>query len=136
MRLYGNVFQKMGTHYCIVNSLDGYDEISLTSDFKAQTKNMEKIFSPADLGMPQAKAEDLCGSENQTKEDAMRVFDAVLSGTATQSQTNVVVANAAFAIKTIEDNKNIEDCVAMARESIVSGKAMQALKTFIEVNKA
>lgn len=136
MRLYGNVFQKMGTHYCIVNSLDGYDEISLTSDFKAQTKNMEKIFSPADLGMPQAKAEELCGSENQTKEDAMRVFDAVLSGTATQSQTNVVVANAAFAIKTIEANKNIEDCVAMARESIVSGKAMQALKTFIEVNKA
>ena len=34
MRLYNNVYQKIGIDYGIVNSMDGYDEISLTGDFK------------------------------------------------------------------------------------------------------
>lgn len=32
MRLYNNVYRKIGIDYAIVNSTDGYDEISLTSD--------------------------------------------------------------------------------------------------------
>ena len=50
MRLYNQVYQKIGIDYGIVNSIDGYDEISLTSDFKVTTNNYEKIFKPQDLG--------------------------------------------------------------------------------------
>ncbi len=132
MRLYNNVYQKMGIGYCIVSSLDGYDEISLTGDFKAQTRNMENIFSPADLGFSTVKAEDIFGG--QTKEEAVKIFDSILSGTAKKSQTDVVIANAAFAIHAIEPNKSIADCVAAARESIESKKALNTLKKFVEIN--
>ena len=33
--LYTNVFQKLGIGFAGVNNLDGYDEISLTDEFKA-----------------------------------------------------------------------------------------------------
>ena len=39
MRLYNQVYQKLGIDYGIVNSIDGYDEISLTSDFKVTTNH-------------------------------------------------------------------------------------------------
>lgn len=132
MRLYNNVYQKMGIGYCIVSSLDGYDEISLTGDFKAQTKSMENIFCPKDLGFDTVKAQDICGG--QTKEDAIKIFDSVLDGSAKKSQTDVVVANAAFAIHAIEPQKSITECVDMARESIKSKKALHTLQKFIEIN--
>ncbi len=132
MRLYNNVYQKMGIGYCIVNSLDGYDEISLTGDFKAQTKSMEKIFSPSDLGFSKVSAEEVCGGT--TKTDAIKIFDNILNGTASKAQTDVVVANAAFAIHAIEPEKSIAECVAMARESIESRKALNTLKAFVEIN--
>lgn len=135
MRLYNNVYQKLGIDYGVVNSIDGYDEISLTGNFKVTTNNYEKIFSPRDIGMPIALPEELCGGKTSTKEDAMRVFDSVLEDTAEPSQKNVVIANAAFAIQICEDGKkDINECVAIARESIESGKALETLKKFIEYN--
>lgn len=135
MRLYNSVYQKLGVDYGIVNSIDGYDEISLTSNFKVTTNSYERIFSPTDLKMPIAKPEDIRGGSTSTKEDAMEVFDAVLENRATESQTNVVLANAAFAIQVLESGQMpIEECLAKAKESIESGKALQVLKKYIEVN--
>ena len=37
MDLYHEVFKESGQNYMIVHSLDGYDEISLTGDFKVLT---------------------------------------------------------------------------------------------------
>ena len=59
MRLYSNVYQRIGIDYGIVNSIDGYDEISLTGDFKVKTNNYERIFKPSDLGFAIAKPEEL-----------------------------------------------------------------------------
>lgn len=136
MRLYNSVYQKIGIDYGIVNSIDGYDEISLTSDFKVTTNDYVKVFSPSDLGFPVAKPEDICGQSTSTKEDAAKVFDAVLGNTATESQKNVVLVNAAFAIQVMESGKKtIDECLAIARESLESGKALATLKKFIELNK-
>lgn len=132
MRLYSSVYQKIGTKYTIVNSLDGYDEISLTSDFKITSNNLEKIFKPQDLGFDQIKQEELFGGS--TKEEAVKIFDNVLDNTATKSQKNVVIANAAFGIKTMDPEKSFEECVAIARESIESGKAKQTFKKYVELN--
>ncbi len=136
MRLYGSVFQKIAIDYGIVNAIDGYDEISLTGDFKVTTNDYTRVFSPSDLGLPVARQEDLCGQPASTKEDAARVFDAVLDNQATESQKNAVLANAAFAIQVMESGKkSIEDCLAVARESLESGRAMATLKKFIELNR-
>ncbi len=136
MRLYDSVFQKIAIDYGIVNAIDGYDEISLTGDFKVTTNDYTRVFSPSDLGLPVAKQGDLCGQPASTKEDAARVFDAVLDNQATESQKNAVLANAAFAIQVMESGKkSIEDCLAVARESLESGRAMATLKKFIELNR-
>lgn len=133
MRLYNNVYQKIGIDYGVVNSMDGYDEISLTGNFKVTTNNYEKVFSPVNLGLPQTFEADLNGGE--TKEDAMKIFDSVLEGTSSAAQKNVVIANAAFAIQVLEaGNKDIYECLAMARESLESGKALEAFKKFVQIN--
>ncbi len=136
MRLYNSVYQKIGIDYGIVNSIDGYDEISLTGEFKVTANDYVKVFSPSGLGFPVATPEDICGQSTSTKEDAAKVFDAVLGNSATESQKNVVLVNAAFAIQVIEaGKKTIEECLAIACESLESGKALATLKKFIELNK-
>lgn len=132
MRLYSSVYEKLGMGYGIINSIDGYDEISLTGDFKIKTNNMEKIFRPADLGFSIVHPEELSGGE--TQEEARRIFDDVLHNQSTTGQKNVTVANAAFAIKVIEPQKEISECIAIAQESLESGKALTLLKKFIELN--
>lgn len=136
MRLYNSVYQKIGIDYGIVNSIDGYDEISLTSNFKVTTNNYERVFSPMELKLPMANPKEICGADLSTKEDASAVFDAVLENRATESQKNVVLANAAFAIHVYESgNKSIDECLQIAQESIESGRALNALKKFIDINK-
>ena len=133
MRLYRQVYQKLGVDYGIVNSIDGYDEISLTGDFKVATNNYERVFSPADLGFVPATPEELVGGANE--DEAAEIFDAVLENRALQAQKNVVLANAAFGIQVMEKGKkSIEECVEIARESIDSGKALATFRKFAEIN--
>ena len=61
MRLYRYIAQNEGINCTIVHSRDGYDEISLTSPFKVADNSREIILTPADLGMPTVKEEDLYG---------------------------------------------------------------------------
>lgn len=133
MRLYRQVYQKLGIDYGIVNSIDGYDEISLTGDFKVATNNYERVFSPADLGFVPATPEELVGGANE--DEAAEIFDTVLENRALPAQKNVVLANAAFGIQVMEKGqKSIEECVEIARESIDSGKALATFRKFAEIN--
>ena len=133
MRLYNNVYQKIGIDYGIVNSIDGYDEISLTGDFKVTTNNYERIFKPSDLGFGITKPEELRAGADE--KEAKEIFDNVLANTALPAQKNVVLANAAFGIHVLEKGKkDIEQCVEIARESIDSGKALATFKKFVELN--
>lgn len=132
MRLYSSVYERLGIGYGIVNNIDGYDEISLTRDFKVKTNTMEKIFRPEDLGMSNVRPEELYGGT--TVEEASAIFDSVLENRCTESRKNVVLANAAFAIKVIEQGKDIAECLAIARESLESGRALACLKKYMELN--
>ena len=133
MRLYSNVYQKIGIDYGIVNSIDGYDEISLTGDFKVTTNNYERIFKPSDLGFGITKPEELRAGADE--KEAKEIFDSVLANTALPAQKNVVMANAAFAIQVLEKGKKeIDECIDIARESIDSGKALATFKKFFELN--
>ena len=133
MRLYRQVYQKLGIDYGIVNSIDGYDEISLTGDFKVATNNYERVFSPADLGFVPATPEELVGGANE--DEAAEIFDAVLENRALPAQKNVALANAAFGIQVMEKGKkSIEECVEIARKSIDSGKALATFRKFAEIN--
>lgn len=133
MRLYAQVYQRLGIDYGIINSIDGYDEISLTGDFKVATNQYERIFRPADLGMQPARPEEL--QAGATEEEAAAIFDSVLNNTCLPAQKNIVVANAAFGIQVMEHGqKSIDECVAIARESIDSGAALRTFNKFVEIN--
>ncbi len=133
MRLYNEVYRKLGVDYGIVNSIDGYDEISLTSDFKVSTNDYERIFSPSDLGFEKAKPEELVAGA--TEEEAAKIFDAVLENRSLSAQKNIVLANAGFGIQVMENGqKDIQECIAIARESLESGKALATFKKFVELN--
>lgn len=132
MRLYDSVLQKINVNYSIVSSTDGYDEISLTGSFKVKTRESERILTPADLGLKQAKAEEIFGGKDAG--EAKKIFDNVLENRATESQKNVVLANAAFAIQLMSPEKDIDERLAAAREAVESGKALATFKKFLELN--
>lgn len=132
MRLYTNVFYKLGIDFAVVSSLDSYDEISLTHEFKVMTRNHEHIYRPQDLGFQTVRPEELSGGAS--KEEAARIFDDILRRKATPAQTQCVVVNAAFAIQIMEPEKSIEECIAIARESLESGRALKTLEKFVAIN--
>ena len=132
LRLYNYTYQESGTRFAVVHSLDGYDEISLTADFKVAMPEKEKIYSPELLGFKRCTEADLDGGS--TPEEAARIFDAVLENRATEAQRNCVVINSAFAIQVICSEKPIEICIAEAKESLESGRALATFKQYVSMN--
>ena len=54
-RLYNYLYQQSSMKYMIIFSLDGYDEVSLTSDFKYILNGVEQIVSPEMMNYKRAK---------------------------------------------------------------------------------
>jgi anthranilate phosphoribosyltransferase len=132
LRLYSYSFQQSGNRFAVVHSLDGYDEISLTDSFKVITGQNEHIYSPEEIGFARNAESDLYGGD--TIEKASAIFDQVLKGTASAAKNNCVVANAAFAIHVLCPEKTISTCIEEARESLLSGKALQKFNLFVALN--
>ena len=124
-RLYGYVFENSKKNYSILYSLDGYDEISLTSDFMKISRNDSTINSPDYFGFNKINHNEIKGGESI--KDSASIFTKILENKATKSQTDVVLANSAIAIQTIT-NKTIDECLSIARQSIDSGSALNCLK--------
>lgn len=131
-RLYSYMYQQTDVDYSIVHGLDGYDEISLTGDFKIINKFEEKIYTPEQVGFDRCLEMELDGGN--TPEDASKVFDNVISNAATKAQTNAVIANAATAIQTINPQLSFGDAIAEARESLESGKTKETFLKFLSLN--
>ena len=120
------------TIFTAQDSLDSYDEISLTDEFKVMTRRYERIYRPQDLGFMPACPDELSGG--CSRESAARIFDQVLQGQATPAQQQCVIVNAAFAIQVLEHEKEIAECISLARESLESGRALKMFRKFIEIN--
>lgn len=128
MRLYNYLLQKTKKNYLIVYALDGYDEISLTSDFKINTKTEERIYSPEQLGFSMQKQQDIYGGD--TVPEAAKIFTTILAGKGTLEQNNAVIANSAMAIY-LAQNTSMENAVGIAKESLESGKANAIFKNLL-----
>ena len=119
-------FLLLDVDFAVVNSVDGYDEVSLTADTHLATKLVDKNIAPADFGMQKIEPEKLFGGDSI--EAAAKIFVDILSGKGTTEQNNVVIANAALALNVVHKGKSLTDCVEMARESLESKAALQKLK--------
>lgn len=118
-RLYHYLFQESDMNYAVVHSLDGYDEISLTSDWKFLTKDSDAVFAADYFGKSLSQT-DLHGGS--TIEASARIFTDILSGNGTFAQNQAVCANAAAAISLMK-NCSLPDAFQLASESLSSGKA-------------
>ncbi len=130
-RLYNYILQDEDINYGIVHALDGYDEISLTSGFKLFTKNGEQIINPEDLGQKRIQQSEIFGGNSVA--DAAKIFTNILDGNGTEAQNNVVLTNAAFALKIVDQRKSFETAFLEAKESLFSLRAKQTLEKLVGI---
>jgi anthranilate phosphoribosyltransferase len=133
VRIYAYLYQKTNVNYAILHALDGYDEISLTGDAKMISRNTESIINPNDFKLSKLQFEAIKGGE--TIEQSASIFMNIISGNGTEAQQNIVCANAALAIATVEKS-TILDAFAKAKESLQSGKALEKLKKLQQISQA
>lgn len=129
-RQYQYLLQQTSTRFTIVHSLDGYDEITLTGNTRVISPQFDGILSPTELMATKIHtAAELRGGN--TLEEAAEIFKQILMGKGSIAQNEVVLSNAAMAIKTIDNTKSIAECYQEAKESLVSGIALSNFTTLL-----
>ena len=131
-RIYNYLLQKTDKKYSIIYSLDGYDEISLTNDTKIYSNNSEKNYSSKEFGLENIKSDEIKGGVDIPS--SSKIFMNVLNGTGTESQNNVVCANAGVAIS-ISKGISISEGFEAAKESLKSSKALSSFNKLKEIMK-
>ena len=63
--------------------------------------------------------------------DAAKIFETIISGKGTEAQNSVVLTNAAFALKIVEETKSFDTAFEEAKASLLGGKAKQCLQKLI-----
>ncbi|SDC54320.1 anthranilate phosphoribosyltransferase [Algoriphagus faecimaris] len=128
-RLYAYLYQESDAQFSILHALDGYDEISLTGDFKMISNTGEKLFSPEQIGLSKLKAAEIKGGE--TVQESAKIFENILKGKGTNPQNEVVLANSAAALVTANPTLSFTEAVAQAREVLMSGKALEVFNGLV-----
>jgi anthranilate phosphoribosyltransferase len=128
-RQYGYIYQNTNKDFVILHSVEGYDEISLTCPVKYFYNQGEQLATPADLGLPKLRYEDLHGGD--TVKEAAEIFLKVLEGIGTPAQNAAVLANSAMALFAANQKDGYVAALARAKESLESGKAIQAFKRLL-----
>lgn len=128
-RLYHYLLQDSSTTYQIIHSIDGYDEVSLTSETKVYSNTNEILLNPQDFNLTPIEPHHLKGGK--TIKDSAKILVDILKNESTPEKTSVVLANAALAIQTIESKKTLPECYSIAKTALESGKAYKTLKQII-----
>jgi anthranilate phosphoribosyltransferase len=130
-RLYNYLYQQSATNYMILFSLDGYDEVSLTSEFKYILNGIDKIVSPEDMNYKRILQSELRGG--RTVKEAANLFMKILKGEGTNTQNDVVTVNAQMAMKCFCPSKSFEECREIANESLLEKKAYKSFVKLIDM---
>jgi len=128
-RLYSHIYSNSDKNYCIVHSIDGYDEISLTGPFKLFSNKNDIMLEPKHLNYDNICPSDILGGKNI--KDSSKIFIDILKNDSTKEHIDVVTANAGVAIYCAKQLSSISEGIAIAKESIESGEAYKCLKSFI-----
>ncbi|MDX5436978.1 MAG: anthranilate phosphoribosyltransferase [Pontibacter sp.] len=132
-RMYGYLYQQTDTRYTILHTLDGYDEISLTSPFKVISDNREALLDAPALGLPTLQHEQIRGGQDVPS--SAKIFVQVLKGEGTAAQTAVVAANAGMALQCANPALDLKEAVSIAKETLESGRAYTLFHSLINDQK-
>jgi anthranilate phosphoribosyltransferase len=128
-RIYTYLLQQTAASFAIIHSLDGYDELSLTSDARVITNAGEQVMTPEQLGRRMVSPADIYGGS--TPEEAAKIFLHILKGEGTWAQNAVVFANAAMALYCTGAYKTYDNAFEAAVESLESGRALATLEKLL-----
>lgn len=131
-RMYSYLYQNTTTNFSIIHGLDGFDEISLTDDVKIISNTSEAILKVEDFNLERINLSQIQGGK--TTDEAAKIFYEIISGNGSKEQNDVVCANAAVAISTMNKLGYIEN-FALAKETLESGKALEKLKKLQELSR-
>lgn len=127
--LYKDLFSVREGRFAVIHALDGYDEISLTGGFRVWQGGEDTVIQPADVSLPVIAPERLSGGD--TLEESARILVCVLKGEGSAEQTAAVLANAGLAIS-VSRRVSFEEGIALAEESMKSGRAYESLAKLVE----
>lgn len=130
LRKYHYLLQETNEKFMLVHSEDGYDEISLTAPFRITTREKQQVYSPREIGYPVVMPTDLFGGG--TADEAAKIFLAIMQGSGTAAQNNVVAANAGFALYNLGIAQDVQTGIQLALETLQSRKAFSRFKLFME----
>ena len=129
-RLYAWTLERMGMAASVVHSLDGYDELSLTSDARVySTRKHFHTVSAADFGLGVLEADALLGADTLEANGAILV--GVLKGEGTPAQQQVVAANAAMALTVWDPEEELGSACRKAQDFLASGRAYDHLQSLL-----
>jgi anthranilate phosphoribosyltransferase len=134
------VLQRLGTKRAlVVHGLNGMDEITVAGSSRVWELSDGEIteydISPQDFGIAEAGVETLVGG---TSEENASILRSVLEGEKSPRR-DAVVMNAAAGIALSRTNKGVpalKEGVAIAIETIDSGKAMAKLEKLIKLSRS
>ncbi len=129
--IYAEVYAGTSVSYALVYSLDGYDEISLTSDFRLMTNRASRNVTPAEISLGYIQPRDISGGNN-IKENAS-IFLSILQGEGTPAQNDVVLANATVALQCYFPDMSREEALQTAKESLLGRKAHRVFEKLISL---
>ncbi len=121
------------TRALVVHGEDGLDELTLTGpSWVAELRDgavMSFRFTPQEAGLAPCRAADLAGGDAAANAAIIR---AVLSGTATPAQRDIVLLNAAAALHVGGAADSIAAGVGLARGAVDNGAALRKLTELVE----
>ncbi|MFH0834214.1 MAG: anthranilate phosphoribosyltransferase [Patescibacteria group bacterium] len=127
------VLRKLKHNHAIVVHGDGLDELTTTgaknTAFELKNGEVEYLkIDPRALGIPLARQEELLGKDAEYN---AKITRAILDGE-TGAPRNIVILNAAAALKAADRVTTIEEGIRLSEESIDSGAAKKKLEELVK----
>jgi anthranilate phosphoribosyltransferase len=124
--LYAGIYKQTDKEFSIIHSLDGYDEVSLTGSYRIIKRGSDEILKPETSGFKKLNASTISGGN--TIIESAKIFHDILNCEGTREQQDVVIANASLAINCYYPDLSITDSIAMAKESLLSKRALKSFQ--------
>ena len=114
----------------VVFGAGGYDEVSpmgpATIVLIENGRQSPLALDPADFGIKPCTEEDLAV---HSKEEALNVLQEIVQGRGSQHMKDMVALNVALAIRLVEPERSLAQCMALAREGVEGGAGANVLES-------
>lgn len=132
-RLYKDILTGSRKAFSVVHSIDGYDEVSLTSPLKMFSNCSEQLIYPEELTELTITEKDLFGGLDILESE--KIFKQIVSGEGTAIQNEVVKINTALGIKCFKPEISIVDAQLEAEAILKSGEVIETVNKVITLSQ-